>query len=144
MGKRLYASILPTLQIPGGTLEASFPAMARRSGEPLIFADFAAPAKLILPEIEWRKRPVSKDARPDAGHRVTLSRWTVTNPVKPLEMEANYPDDSHLITFPLVPSSLEFFFAGKQVIRGKIQMDAVLITGPGEPSRTIFTKKFDC
>jgi hypothetical protein len=66
------------------------------------------------------------------------------NPAKPLEKEANYPDDSHLITFPLVPSSLEFFFAGKQVISGKIQMDAVLITGPGEPSRTIFTKTFDC
>jgi AraC-like DNA-binding protein len=59
-------------------------------------------------------------------------------------MEANYPDDSHLITFPLVPSSLEFFFAGKQVISGKIQMDTVLITGPGEPSRTIFIKTFDC
>jgi AraC family transcriptional regulator len=144
MGKRLYASILPTLQIPGGTLEASFPAMARRSAKTSIFADLAAPAKLILPEIEWRKRPVSKDARPDSGFRVTLSRWTVTKPVKPLELEANYPDDSHLITFPLVPSSVEFFFAGKQVANGKIQMDTVLITGPGEPSRTIFTKTFDC
>jgi AraC-like DNA-binding protein len=59
-------------------------------------------------------------------------------------MEANYPDDSHLITFPLVPSSLEFFFAGKQVANGKIPMDAVLITGPGEPSRTVFTTAFDC
>jgi AraC-like DNA-binding protein len=66
------------------------------------------------------------------------------NPVKPLEMEANYPDDSHLITFPLVPSSLEFFFAGKQVANGKIPMDTVLITGPGEPSRTVFNTTFDC
>jgi len=47
--------------------------MARTSAEASIFADVAARAKLILPEIEWRKRPVSKDARPDAGHRVTLS-----------------------------------------------------------------------
>jgi AraC family transcriptional regulator len=125
-------------------LDANSPAMARRSAETSIFADVAAPAKLILPEIEWRKRPVRKDARSDAGHRVTLSRWTVTTPVKPLELEANHPDDSHLITFPLVPSSVEFFFAGKQVASGKIQMDTVLITGPGEPSRTIFTKTFDC
>src|SRR5260370_31996198 len=144
MGKRLCASILPRLQIPGGTLEASFPAMARRSAKTSIFSDLAAPAKLILPEIEWRKRPVSKDTRPDAGHRVTLSRWTVTKPVKPLELEANYPDDSHLITFPLVPSSVEFFFAGRQVANGKIHMDTVLITGTGDPSRTIFTKTFDC
>ena len=143
-GKHSYASILRTLQTPGGILEASFTPMARTSGEPLIFADGAAPAKLILPEIEWRKRPVSKDTRPDAGHRVTLSRWTVTKPAKPLELEANYPDDSHLITFPLVPSSVEFFFAGKQVANGNIQMNTVLITGPGEPSRTIFTKTFDC
>ena len=125
-------------------MEASFPGMARRSAETPTHADLAAPAKIILPEIEWRKRPVRKGASPDAGHRVTLSRWTVMKPAKPLEKEANYPDDSHLITFPLVPSSLEFFFAGKQVISGKIQMDAVLITGPGEPSRTIFTKTFDC
>lgn len=125
-------------------MEASFPGMARRSAETPTLADLAAPAKIILPEIEWRKRPVRKGASPDAGHRVTLSRWTVMKPAKPLEKEANYPDDSHLITFPLVPSSLEFFFAGKQVISGKIQMDAVLITGPGEPSRTIFTKTFDC
>src|SRR3979490_795955 len=118
--------------------------MARRGAETPTLADLAAPAKIILPEIEWRKRPVRKGASPDAGHRVTLSRWTVMKPAKPLEMEANYPDDSHLITFPLVPSSLEFFFAGKQVISGKIQMDAVLITGPGEPSRTVFTKTFDC
>lgn len=125
-------------------MEASFPGIARRSAETPTFADLAAPAKIILPEIEWRKRPVRKGASPDAGHRVTLSRWTVTNPVKPLELEANYPDDSHLITFPLVPSSLELFFAGKQVISGNIQMDAVLITGSGEPSRTVFTKTFDC
>jgi hypothetical protein len=105
-------------------MEANFTPMARRSGKPLIFADVAARAKIILPEIEWRKRPVRKGAPPDAGHRVTLARWTVTKPVKPLEMEANHPDDSHLITFPLVPSSLEFFFAGKQVISGKIQMDS--------------------
>jgi hypothetical protein len=99
-GKHSYASILRTLQTPGGILEACFTPMARTSGEPLIFADGAAPAKLILPEIEWRKRPVSKDTRPDAGHRLTLSRWTVTRPAKPLDLEANYPDDSHLITFP--------------------------------------------
>jgi hypothetical protein len=43
--------ILPTLQTPGGILEASFTPMARTSGEPLTFADGAAPAKLILPEI---------------------------------------------------------------------------------------------
>jgi AraC family transcriptional regulator len=122
----------------------SFPGLARRGAETPTFADLVAPAKIILPEIEWRKRPVRKGAPPDAGHRVTLARWTVTKPVKPLEMEANHPDDSHLITFPLVPSSLEFFFAGKQVISGKIQMDAVLITGPGEPSRTVFTNTFDC
>ena len=54
-------------------MEANFTPMARRSGKPLIFADVAAPAKIILPEIEWRKRPVRKDASPDAGHRVTLS-----------------------------------------------------------------------
>jgi AraC family transcriptional regulator len=125
-------------------LEASFPGIARRSAETPAFAERTAPAKIILPETEWRKRPVRKGASADARHRVTLSRWTVTKPVKPLEMEANYPDDSHLITFPLVPSSLEFFFAGKQVISGKIQMDAVLITGPGEPSRTVFTSTFDC
>jgi AraC-like DNA-binding protein len=59
-------------------------------------------------------------------------------------MEANYPHDSHLIPSPLVPGSLEFFFAGKQVIGGKIQMDAVLITGSGEPSRAVFTNTFDC
>jgi AraC family transcriptional regulator len=126
------------------TLEASFLGIARRSAETPTFADFSAPAKIILTETEWRKRPVRKDAPADIGHRVTLARWTVTKPVKPLEMAANYPDDSHLITFPLVPSSLEFFFAGKQVISGKIQMDAVLITGPGEPSRTVFTNTFDC
>ena len=140
----MYASILSTMQAPGGTFEASLTPMARTGAEALMFVDVAAPAKLILPEIEWRKRPVSKDARPDAGHRVTLSRWTVTKPIKPLELVANYPDDSHLITFPLVPSSVEFFFAGKQVANGKIQMDTVLITGPGEPSRTIFTRTFDC
>jgi AraC family transcriptional regulator len=143
-GKALYASILQTLQTPRGTLEPHFSALACRSAEASTFADVASPAKLILPEIEWRKRPVSKNARPDAGYRVTLSRWTVTKPVKPLEVEANYPDDSHLITFSLVPSSVEFFFAGKQVANGKIPMDTVLITGPGEPSRTIFTKIFDC
>src|SRR5580704_3844044 len=132
------------MQVPRGTSKANFTLLARTSADALILTDVAAPAKLILPEIEWRKRPVSKDARPDAGHRVTLSRWTVTRPVKPLELEANYPDDSHLITFPLVPSSVEFFFAGKQVANGKIQMDTVLITGPGEPSRTVFTTAFDC
>ena len=132
------------MQAPRGTSKANFTPLARTRADALIFTDVAAPAKLILPEIEWRKRPVSKDARCDAGHRVTLSRWTVTNPVRPLELEANYPDDSHLITFPLVPSSVEFFFAGKQVANGKIQMDTVLITGPGEPSRTIFTRTFDC
>ena len=125
-------------------MEASFPAMAGGSAERPIFGDLAAPAKIILPEIEWRKRPIRKDASPDAGHRVTLARWTVMKPVKPLEMQANYPDDSHVITFPLVPSSVEFFFAGKQVANGKIRMDTVLITGPGEPSRTIFTETFDC
>ena len=125
-------------------MEASFPGIARSSAETPAFAGGTAPAKIILRETEWRKRPVRKEASPGAGHRVTLSRWTVTKPVKPLEMEANYPDDSHLITFPLVPSSLEFFFAGKQVISGKIQMDAVLMTGPGEPSRTVFTNTFDC
>jgi AraC family transcriptional regulator len=140
-GKHLY---LENVATPGATLEANFTRMARTSAEASIFADVAARAKLILPEIEWRKRPVSKDARPDAGHRVTLSRWMVMKPVKPLELEANHPDDSHLITFPLVPSSVEFFFAGKQVANGKIQMNTVLITGPGEPSRTIFTKTFDC
>jgi AraC family transcriptional regulator len=122
----------------------NFLGMARGGAQVPNFADLAIPAKIILPEIEWRKRPVRKGASLDAGHRVTLARWTVKKPVKPLELEANYPDDSHLITFPLVPSSLEFFFAGKQVISGKIQMDAVLITGPGEPSRTVFTKTFDC
>jgi AraC family transcriptional regulator len=125
-------------------LGASFPAMAHRSAETPTLAERIPPAKIILPEIEWRKRPVGSDARPDVGHRVTLARWTVTKPAKPLEMSANYPDDSHLITFPLVPSSVEFFFAGKQVANGKIPMDTVLITGPGEPSRTIFTKTFDC
>jgi AraC family transcriptional regulator len=99
---------------------------------------------IILPEIEWRKRPAKKDASPDAGHRVTLSRWTVMKPLKPLEMEANHPDDSHIITFPLVPSSVEFFFAGKQIVNGEIRMDTVLITGPGEASRTIFAETFDC
>ena len=125
-------------------MEANFPPMARMSAEAPTIAERTATAKIILPEIEWRKRPVRKDAPPNAGHRVTLARWTVMKPVKPLEMEANYPDDSHLITFPLIPSSVEFFFAGKQIACGKIQMDTVLITGPGEPSRTIFTKTFDC
>jgi AraC family transcriptional regulator len=92
----------------------------------------------------WRKRPIREGVPPDAGHRVTLARWTVAKPVKPLELEANYSDDAHLITFPLVPSSVEFFFAGKLVANGKIQMDMVLITGLGEPSRTIFAKTFDC
>jgi AraC-like DNA-binding protein len=55
-----------------------------------------------------------------------------------------FPDDSHIITFPLVPSSVEFFLAGKQIANGKIRMDTVLITGPAEPSRTIFTETFDC
>jgi hypothetical protein len=59
------------------------------------FADLAASTKIILPEVEWRKRPVRKGAPLDAGHRVTLARWTVMKPVQPLEMEANYPDDSH-------------------------------------------------
>jgi AraC family transcriptional regulator len=125
-------------------LGASLPPMARRSAGAPTFAERTAAAKIILPEMEWRKRPVRKESSSDRGHRVTLSRWTVTKPVEPLELEANYPDDSHLITFPLVPSSVEFFFAGKQVASGKIQMDTVLITGPGEPSRTIFTKAFDC
>jgi AraC family transcriptional regulator len=137
-------SVLRTSQTSGGLLVASFPAMAPRSADTPIFPDLAASAKIILPEIEWRRRPVRKDASPDAGHRVTLSRWTVMKPVAPLEMQANYPDDSHLITFPLVPSSVEFFFAGKQVAHGKIRLDTVLITGPGEPSRTIFTETFDC
>src|SRR5260370_29556428 len=118
--------------------------MTRRSARTPIFGDLGAGAKLILPELEWRKRPARKDASPDAGHRVTLSRGTVMKPGKPLEMEANYPDDSHIITFPLVPSSVEFFFAGKQVANGQFRMDTVLITGPGEPSRTIFTETFDC
>jgi AraC-like DNA-binding protein len=131
-------------ETPGATLVANFPEMARSSAEKPTFADLAASARIILPEIEWRKRPVRKGAPPDAGHRVTLARWTVMKPVKPLELEANHPDDSHLITFPLVPSSVEFFFAGKQVANGKIPMDTVLITSPGEPSRTIFTRTFDC
>jgi len=122
----------------------NFLGMARGGAQALNFADLAIPAKTILPEIEWRKRPVRKGGSLDAGHRVTLARWTVRKPVKPLELEANYPDDSHLITFSLVPSSVEFFFAGKQVANGKIPMDTVLITGPGEPSRTVFTKTFDC
>jgi len=122
----------------------NFLGMARGGAQVPNFADLAIPAKIILPEIEWRKRPVRKGASLDAGHRVTLARWTVRKPVKPLELEANYPDDSHLITFSLVPSSVEFFFGGKQVANGKIPMDTVLITGPGEPSRTVFTKTFDC
>jgi AraC family transcriptional regulator len=121
-------------------LETSFSAKPRRPAEKSIFVDSA---KIILPEKVWRKRPVGNVASPDAGHRITLARWTV-KPVKPLEMEADYGDDSHVITFPLLPSSVEFFFAGKQIASGKIQMDIVLITGPGEPSRTIFTKAFDC
>jgi AraC family transcriptional regulator len=123
---------------------ASFPAMAHRNIEIPPFGEFSARPKIILPEIEWRKRPVRENASPDEGHRVTLSRWTVKKPVKPLEMYANRPDDSHLITFPLVPSSVEFFFGGRQIASGKIRMDTVLITGPGEPSRTIFTETFDC
>src|ERR1700679_2870019 len=118
--------------------------MARGSAERAIAADFATPTRIILPEIEWRKRPVRENTFPDEGHRVTLSRWTVKKPAKPLEMYANHPDDSHLITFPLVPSSVEFFFAGRQIASGKIRMDTVLATGPGEPSRTIFTETFDC
>jgi AraC family transcriptional regulator len=123
---------------------ARFPTMARGSAERAIAADFATPTRIILPEIEWRKRPVRENTFPDEGHRVTLSRWTVKKPAKPLEMYANHPDDSHLITFPLVPSSVEFFFAGRQIASGKIRMDTVLATGPGEPSRTIFTETFDC
>jgi AraC family transcriptional regulator len=122
---------------------ARFPAMARGSSERAIAADIVTPTKTILPEIVWRKRPVENDT-PDAGHLVTLTRWTVTKPVKPLEMHANYRDDSHVITFPLVPSSVEFFSAGKQVANGEIRMDTVLATGPGEPCRTIFTETFDC
>ena len=59
---RESTSILPTLQTPVATLEANFTPIARTSAEASIFADVAARAKLILPEIEWRKRPVSKDA----------------------------------------------------------------------------------
>jgi hypothetical protein len=84
-------------------LGSRFP-MARMSAEAPALAERTPTAKLILPAIEWRKRPVKKDASPDAGHRVTPARWTVMKPSKPLEMEANYPDDSHLITFPLVAS----------------------------------------
>jgi AraC family transcriptional regulator len=122
-------------------LATNLSAETRGRPEKSIFAD---PVRTILPEMVWRKRPVRKGAASDAGHRVTLARWTVAKPVKPLELEANYSDDAHLITFPLVPSSVEFFFAGKQVANGKIPMDTVLITGPGEPSRTIFAKAFDC
>lgn len=122
---------------------ASFPAMAHKNVEIEAFRGFSARPKIILPEIEWRKRPVRGDL-PDEGHSVTRSRWTVKKPVKPLEMCANHSDDSHLITFPLVPSSVEFFVAGRQIASGTIRMDTVLITGPGEPSRTIFTETFDC
>ena len=125
-------------------MPAHFPAMARRNAENATLEDLAAPAKAILPEIVWRKRPVRNDAPPDAGHRVTLARWTVMKPVKPLEMHANYRDDSHVITFPLVASSVDFFSAGQQVASGKIRLDTVLATGPGAPSRTIFTETFDC
>jgi hypothetical protein len=32
-----------------------------------------------------------------------------SEPLNSLEMEANHPDDSHIITFLLIPSSVEFF-----------------------------------
>ncbi len=38
----------------------SFPVMAGRRAETPTLADLVAPAKIILPEIEWRKRPVRK------------------------------------------------------------------------------------
>src|SRR5258705_11893708 len=120
--KAHHEIVLPTPETPGATLEASFPGIARRSAATPTFADLAAPAKTILPEIEWRKRPVRKGATPDAGHRRTLSRWTVIKPAKPLEKEANYTHDSHLNTFPLVSTSPEFFFPGMHVISGKSQM----------------------
>ena len=88
-------AIIRTARI-GATLGSSFPPTARRSAEAPTLAERSATAKIILPEIEWRKRPVRKYVPPDAGHHVTLARWTVMKPAKPLEMEANYPDDSHL------------------------------------------------
>jgi hypothetical protein len=83
-GRAYFQGDIPLAdETPGGTLVTDFPGMERRTIETLTYADLAASAKIILSEVEWRKRPVRKGAPPDAGHRVTLARWTVMKQVKP-------------------------------------------------------------
>ncbi|ABE35804.1 helix-turn-helix domain protein [Paraburkholderia xenovorans LB400] len=97
---------------------------------------------LILTEQVWRKRPAYSSPLPD-DKSITLSRWTIPEQPTPVEFRSDGNEDSHIITYSLRQSSVDFWMEGQRVSNGRVTPHAVLMTGPGQPGRAVFYKVFD-
>lgn len=93
--------------------------------------------RLVLPETEWRRRPVQEDPEEPARH-ATLSRWRFAASdellAPPMEVFADDAEPCHVVTVALKPMHSRFRWNETWLVDGEVPAYATMITGPRDHS----------
>lgn len=93
--------------------------------------------RFVLPETEWRRRPIWEQPYGPMRH-ATLSRWTfVTSHAHlpaPTETLADHAEPCHIVTVALTPMHSHFRWKDTQLIDGEVPAFTTMVTGPRDHS----------
>ena len=102
---------------------------------------------LVLPETEWRRRPVWEQPHGLVRH-ATLSRWTFVTSHEhlpaPAETFADHAEPCHIVTVALTPMHSHFLWKDTRLIDGEVPAFTTVVTGPRDhPCRAAYRRAAD-